>query len=92
MFDLISGFVTPSSGRIVLGGTDVTELSPDGRAMLGLGRSFQDARLFPSMTVRQTIAVARERHIRTRDPIAAALLSPATRMAERAVARGASTS
>ena len=82
VFDAISGFVTLSSGRILLGGIDVTELSPDARAGLGLGRSFQDARLFPSMTVRQTIAVARERHIRTTDPIAAALISPATRTAE----------
>ena len=87
VFDAISGFVTPSSGRIRLSGQDVTELTPDGRALLGLGRSFQDARLFPSMTVRQTIAVARERHIRTRDPIAAALMSPATRIAEREVAQ-----
>jgi ABC-type branched-subunit amino acid transport system ATPase component/branched-subunit amino acid ABC-type transport system permease component len=86
VFDAISGFVTPTTGRIRLSGTDITELTPDGRALLGLGRSFQDARLFPSMTVRQTIAVARERHIRTRDPIAAALLSPATRVAEREVA------
>ena len=39
--------------------------------MLGLGRSFQDARLFPSLTVRETIAIALERHIkhaRTRSP------------------------
>jgi branched-chain amino acid transport system ATP-binding protein len=85
VFDAISGFVGLSSGRVFLGGTDVTELTPDGRAMLGLGRSFQDARLFPSMTVRQTIAVARERHMRTRDPLAAALMSPATRVSEREV-------
>jgi branched-chain amino acid transport system ATP-binding protein len=37
------------------------------------------------MTVRQTIAVARERHITVRDPVAAALLSPAVRIAERLV-------
>src|SRR6185295_4748097 len=86
VFDAISGFAALSGGRIWLGGTDVTDLTPDGRATLGLGRSFQDARLFPSMTVRQTIAVERERHIRTRDPIAAALLSPATRASEREVA------
>ena len=76
-------FVPLSAGRIWLGETDVTEVSADARAELGLGRSFQDARLFPSMTVRQTISVARERHIRTRDPIAAALISPATRIAAR---------
>jgi ABC-type branched-subunit amino acid transport system ATPase component/branched-subunit amino acid ABC-type transport system permease component len=86
VFDAVSGFVPLSGGRVRLGGTDVTELTPDGRAMLGLGRSFQDARLFPSMTVRQTVAVARERHMKVRDPIAAALMSPATVMSERVVA------
>ncbi|HUQ40038.1 MAG TPA: ATP-binding cassette domain-containing protein [Acidimicrobiales bacterium] len=85
LFDLISGFVTPSGGNLSLDGVDVTTLPPDGRAALGLGRSFQDARLFPSMTVRQTIAVARERHITVRDPVAAALLSPAVQVAERIV-------
>jgi len=85
VFDMISGFLSPSGGRILLAGVDVTGTSPDVRAALGLGRSFQDARLFPSMTVRQTIAVALERHILTRDPIAAALMSPATRASERLV-------
>ena len=82
LFDLISGFVVPTRGRVELMGDDVTDLQPQGRAALGLGRSFQDARLFPSMTVRQTIAVALERHIGVRDPIAAALMSPAVRAAE----------
>jgi ABC-type branched-subunit amino acid transport system ATPase component/branched-subunit amino acid ABC-type transport system permease component len=85
VLDLISGFITPTRGRIQLGGTDVTELPPAGRAELGLGRSFQDARLFPSMTVRQTIATALERHVGVRDPIAAFVLSPAVTFAERAV-------
>jgi branched-chain amino acid transport system ATP-binding protein len=86
VFDLISGFVSPTSGRVFLGPTDVTDLPAHARAELGLGRSFQDARLFPSMTVRQTIAVALERHVAVRDPIAAALMSPAVRIAERQVA------
>ena len=85
LFDLFSGFVPTASGRVYLDGTEITMLSPDARAALGLGRSFQDARLFPSMTVREAIAVALERHIETRDPVAAALISPATRMAERFV-------
>jgi branched-chain amino acid transport system ATP-binding protein len=68
-----------------LWGDDVTALPPEGRAGLGLGRSFQDARLFPSMTVRQTIAVALERHILHRDPIATALMSGAVRWAEKLV-------
>src|SRR5581483_5124271 len=72
VFDLISGFVAPTSGIVLFGGQDVTALPPHMRAELGLGRSFQDARLFPSMTVRETIAVALERHVGVRDPIAAA--------------------
>ena len=85
VFDLVSGFVSPTSGQVVLGGQDVTDLPPHIRAELGLGRSFQDARLFPTMTVRETIATALERHVAVRDPIAAALLSPAVRVAERQV-------
>ncbi|HUF31633.1 MAG TPA: MFS transporter [Acidimicrobiales bacterium] len=85
VFDLISGFLTTSTGRVVLGGEDVTELGPDVRAVRGLGRSFQDARLFPSMTVAENLAIAQERHIRTRDPLAAALGSPATKVSERLV-------
>ncbi|HVM09084.1 MAG TPA: MFS transporter [Acidimicrobiales bacterium] len=84
IFDGISGFV-PASGKVVIHGADVSDLSPDARAVAGLGRSFQDARLFPSMTVREAIAVALERHVPTRDPIAAAVMSPATRMSERKV-------
>jgi len=71
---------------VSIGGDDVTELSPDLRALRGLGRSFQDARLFSAMTVRQTIATALERHVRVRDPIAPLLLSPAVTASERAVA------
>jgi ABC-type branched-subunit amino acid transport system ATPase component/ABC-type branched-subunit amino acid transport system permease subunit len=83
LMDLISGYLRPASGRIFLGGDDVTELSPDLRAAAGLGRSFQDARLFPAMTVHETLAVALERRVPVKDPLAAALASPATRMAER---------
>ncbi|MFL6206046.1 MAG: ATP-binding cassette domain-containing protein [Acidimicrobiales bacterium] len=86
VLDLVSGFVAPTSGTVSLGGLDVTGLSPDLRALKGLGRSFQDARLFSAMTVRQTIATALERHVRVRDPIAPLVLSPAVAASERAVA------
>jgi branched-chain amino acid transport system ATP-binding protein len=82
LFDLLSGFLAPDAGRIFLDGVDVTELTPDGRARLGLGRSFQDARLFPALTVRDAIAVALERHIDVRDPIAAALNLPVVAASE----------
>ncbi len=83
LFDLISGFLVPTAGRIFLNGDDVTEKTPDQRALLGLGRSFQDARLFPSLTVRECIGTALERHIKVKDAIATAVLSPASKASER---------
>jgi ABC-type branched-subunit amino acid transport system ATPase component/branched-subunit amino acid ABC-type transport system permease component len=85
VLDLISGFLTPTSGIVLVSNEDVTALAPDVRAERGLGRSFQDARLFPSMTVRQTIATAFERHVPVRDPIAAFLMSPAVTASEKVV-------
>lgn len=79
VFDLLSGFERPDGGSIVFKGVDVTRMGPDGRARRGLGRSFQDARLFPSLTVEEAIAVALERARSVRDPIAEALLLPAVR-------------
>ena len=61
LFDLLSGFVPSQAGSIKLLGQDITTKSPAERSKLGLGRSFQDARLFPSLTVAETIAVALER-------------------------------
>ena len=77
LFDLISGFLPVDGGWIGFDGHDVTSIGPEGRARLGLGRSFQDARLFPALTVSETIAVALERSVGVRDPVAAALNLPA---------------
>ena len=57
-------------------GTDVTDLRPEQRAALGLGRSFQEARLFPSLTTAETLALARERRLLKRSMVAAALGQP----------------
>ena len=82
LFDLISGFIPADGGRIDLQGTDITSWSPDRRARAGLGRSFQDARLFTSLTVAENIAVALERHLEVRDPLAEALGLPAVAESE----------
>jgi ABC-type branched-subunit amino acid transport system ATPase component/predicted MFS family arabinose efflux permease len=76
LFDLISGFTTADSGRVVLLGEDVTGLSPDQRSALGLVRSFQDARLFPALTVIENLAVALDRRLPTRSATFAALHLP----------------
>jgi branched-chain amino acid transport system ATP-binding protein len=85
LFDEISGFISLDGGRVFLGGEDVTDLTPDGRARRGLGRSFQDARMFPALTVRENIAIALERQLEVRDPLAAALNLPVVADAERRV-------
>ncbi|MFM7126338.1 MAG: ABC transporter permease subunit [Actinomycetota bacterium] len=55
----VSGFV-PATGRIELFGQDVTSMPAYRRARLGQGRAFQNARLFASLTVRETLMVALE--------------------------------
>lgn len=55
----LSGFV-PTTGRIELFGRDVSSLPAHQRSRLGQGRAFQNARLFASLTVRETIMVALE--------------------------------
>ena len=78
LMDCISGFLSIEAGRIGIRGLDVTDWLPHERAVAGLGRSFQDARLYPSLTVAETISVARERHLANRDIVAAALGLPAS--------------
>ena len=76
LLDLISGYLRPDTGRVTLGGLDVTPRPPYQRAMLGLGRSFQDSKLFPSLTVEETLLVALERWLDVKDPLNAAFRLP----------------
>ncbi len=77
LMDCISGFTPLDGGTIRVGGVEVNETGPRQRAGLGLGRSFQEARLFPTLTVAETLAVACERHVRSRSILADALQLPA---------------
>jgi branched-chain amino acid transport system ATP-binding protein len=87
LFDIISGFVVADEGEILLFGEDVSALPPDQRAKVGLVRSFQDARLFPSLTVTENIAVALEQHLTSKSTVGAALHLPNVRKAEQAIKR-----
>jgi ABC-type branched-subunit amino acid transport system ATPase component len=60
LLDTISGQITPESGSVVLDGIDLVDHLPEDRAELGLVRSFQDARLFPDLTVEDTLLVAED--------------------------------
>jgi branched-chain amino acid transport system ATP-binding protein len=86
IFDLLSGLLTADGGRITMAGHDITGWGPHRRAALGLGRSFQDARIFPSLTVAENIAIGLERHIEVRDHLSSLLYLPAVQDSEADVA------
>lgn len=60
-FELVAGFVRPDRGTVIYQGADVTHLSPEARGRAGLIRSFQDAALFPTLTVTECVQLAMER-------------------------------
>ena len=59
LFDCLSGFL-PSEGRVWVGEREVTSAPAHERAAAGLGRSFQDARLYHSLTVLDCLRIASE--------------------------------
>jgi branched-chain amino acid transport system ATP-binding protein len=54
-FNLVSGQLRPTEGRILKGGEDITGLSPSARAKQGIGRAFQLTNLFPKLTVLENV-------------------------------------
>lgn len=62
LFALMSGFLTPDTGRIVFDGHDITGQTPHLNAKLGMTRTFQIVQPFASQTVRENIAVGAHLH------------------------------
>jgi branched-chain amino acid transport system ATP-binding protein len=60
LFDVISGLRRPKTGRVSLGGRDVTRLGPARRSRHGLARTFQQLELFGRLSVRDNLRVAAE--------------------------------
>jgi len=65
VFNLLTGFLPPSSGRIRHNGVDITGLEPDAVARRGLARSFQISAVFPHMTVLENVRLALQRTLGT---------------------------
>ncbi|WP_441234803.1 branched-chain amino acid ABC transporter ATP-binding protein/permease [Bradyrhizobium sp. 930_D9_N1_4] len=59
--NVLSGLYVATAGKIVLDGTDITHLAPHQRTAAGLGRTFQNIRLFRSMTALENVEIGAER-------------------------------
>lgn len=56
-FDLISGRLAPSSGRVLYKDREVTDLPPYERIKMGMGRSFQITNIFPGLTAYENVRI-----------------------------------
>jgi ABC-type branched-subunit amino acid transport system ATPase component/ABC-type branched-subunit amino acid transport system permease subunit len=82
LLNAINGFVKTAEGTITFDGTDLGPLPPYERSRLGIGRVFQDAKLYPDLTPREAIAIALEAKERS-ELVPSALWLPPSRLAER---------
>jgi branched-chain amino acid transport system ATP-binding protein len=73
-FNMISGFLQPTSGSIAFAGTEITNLRQDKIAAMGLVRTFQLVQLFGGMSVAENVEVGC--HLATKGGIGAALVRP----------------
>ena len=89
LFDVMSGFQAADEGAVRYAGVDIGGLRPEERARLGLVRRFQDARLFGSLTVLETVLVGLDQRLEVKSTFLHAVQTPRARDAERRAARRA---
>ena len=65
LFNIISGFLTATEGSIQFSGKELTRLQPNKIARLGIARTFQNIRLFGTMTVKENVLVAQNMRARS---------------------------
>ena len=81
LFNVISGFYRPQSGRVTLDGEDISGLKPHARAYRGMSRTFQNIALFHGMTVLDNIKLGAHTNLKS-GVISAGLRLPLTRNEE----------
>jgi branched-chain amino acid transport system ATP-binding protein len=84
-FNMLTGLIRPTSGRITLGGRNITRARPDVITHRGVARTFQNIRLFGAMTAAENVMVGR--HARMRAGLAGAIIRPPWVRAEERAAR-----
>lgn len=65
VFNCLTGFYEPDEGEILFKGQSLLGLSPDRITSLGISRTYQNIRLFPSMTALENILVGMDPHLRS---------------------------
>ncbi|MGO9560515.1 MAG: ATP-binding cassette domain-containing protein, partial [Acidimicrobiales bacterium] len=65
VFEIISGHLRSDAGNVTMNSTDITNWPAHRRAAFGLGRSFQAARLWPGLTLQETVSLAVSRRVRS---------------------------
>ena len=89
IFELLSGERRSQRGRITMGEDDITSWPAYRRAEHGLGRSFQAARLWPGLTVHESVIMAISHHVSSPGAAAAILNLPTVRRSERRLRQAA---
>ena len=85
LFNLMTGLTPPSAGTLLYGGRDVTGLPPHQVARLGLGRTFQNIRLFRALSALENVKIAQ--HTRTHAELLASVFGAAREEEKRVEAR-----
>ncbi len=62
LFDVLGGNIRAEAGRVQYGGRDITDMSPHKRARIGLGRTYQQARLYGELTTAESVAISLQHH------------------------------
>ena len=81
VFNVLSGFVKPDRGSVMLRGDDLTHLSQTDRVKAGIGRTFQSPKLILDATVMENVLLGRH-HLFTKGHLSELLMLPAQRREE----------
>lgn len=72
LFNLMTGMIVADGGKILFDGRDIVGMRPSQILRLGIARTFQNVRLFPEMSVRENVMLAR--HCRTKSGVLRSIL------------------
>jgi branched-chain amino acid transport system ATP-binding protein len=84
LFNLITGLIPPTRGRILFRGRPITGRRPDAIARMGIARTFQNIRLFGALSALDNVMVAAQMH-RRMDPVSVLLCAPSFLAGEKAM-------